>query len=225
MQDCHGDTYSVAPVGDVVYSVGHAHFCGNIGGFPESRAAPLPARAGRDQGRPGTVAPNTTDPGRLHGNFGGQPAPSLYHWFPELTPGTYTGLTQAAWSVVGNSQYVALGGEFTEVNGEPQQGLVRLALPSLVTEREGPVDTRPGTAPVITRRGTAGSATVRWIANWDPDERTLSYDVLRNGQVVGTASAARTSGPGPPCRSTDTGLSSGPPTTIRSGPAIRSGTR
>ena len=25
LQDCHGDTYSVAPVGDVVYSVGHAH--------------------------------------------------------------------------------------------------------------------------------------------------------------------------------------------------------
>ena len=35
LQDCHGDTYGVTPVGSVIYSVGHAHFCGNIGGFPE----------------------------------------------------------------------------------------------------------------------------------------------------------------------------------------------
>ena len=26
----------MAPIGDVVYSVGHAHYCANIGGFPDT---------------------------------------------------------------------------------------------------------------------------------------------------------------------------------------------
>ena len=29
IEDCHGDTYSVAPIGGVVYTVGHAHYCSN----------------------------------------------------------------------------------------------------------------------------------------------------------------------------------------------------
>jgi len=32
VEDCHGDTYSVYAVGDVVYGAGHPHYCGNIGG-------------------------------------------------------------------------------------------------------------------------------------------------------------------------------------------------
>jgi hypothetical protein len=36
LQDCHGDTYDVAPVGNTVYSVGHSHYCANIGGFPDT---------------------------------------------------------------------------------------------------------------------------------------------------------------------------------------------
>ena len=35
INDCHGDTYGVAVVGGVIYSVGHPHFCANIGGFPQ----------------------------------------------------------------------------------------------------------------------------------------------------------------------------------------------
>ena len=65
-----------------------------------------------------------------------------------------------------------------------------------------------GTAPVITA-GAQGSATVRWIANWDPDERTLSYDVLRNGQVVATASATSNFWTRPTVQASDTGLNSG----------------
>ena len=36
IEDCHGDTYDVAPVGDVVYTASHKHYCGNSGGFPET---------------------------------------------------------------------------------------------------------------------------------------------------------------------------------------------
>ncbi len=36
MEDCHGDTYSVYPAGDSVYVATHAHYCGNIGEFPQT---------------------------------------------------------------------------------------------------------------------------------------------------------------------------------------------
>ncbi|MBC7631895.1 MAG: delta-60 repeat domain-containing protein, partial [Flavobacterium sp.] len=38
VEDCHGDTYDIAPAGDVVYSASHKHYCGNIGtgGFPQT---------------------------------------------------------------------------------------------------------------------------------------------------------------------------------------------
>ena len=36
LEDCHGDSYSIQPMGDVVYLAGHAHYCGNIGAFPET---------------------------------------------------------------------------------------------------------------------------------------------------------------------------------------------
>ena len=72
INDCHGDTYGVTPVGDAIYSVGHPHFCTNIGGFPDmypraQRAMAMTKRV------TGTVATNT-QPGRS-GNFGGHPAP------------------------------------------------------------------------------------------------------------------------------------------------------
>src|SRR5690606_36777924 len=37
-QDCHGDTYDASPAGDVVYTVSHHHYCGNVstGGFPHT---------------------------------------------------------------------------------------------------------------------------------------------------------------------------------------------
>ncbi|MFT3860688.1 hypothetical protein [Micropruina sp.] len=30
VEDCHGDTYGSYPMGDVVYTVSHAHYCGNL---------------------------------------------------------------------------------------------------------------------------------------------------------------------------------------------------
>jgi len=51
---------------------------------------------------------------------------------------TYTGQTQASWSVAGNSQYVVYGGEFPSVNGMQQQGLVRFAVPALAPNKVGP---------------------------------------------------------------------------------------
>ena len=40
LQDCHGDGYDVAAAGDTVYAVGHAHFCGNTFGVPQTNPGP-----------------------------------------------------------------------------------------------------------------------------------------------------------------------------------------
>ena len=57
------------------------------------------------------------------------------------TPGTVTGQYQAGWTVDGNEQYVAYGGEFPRVNGVAQQGLVRFAVPSIAPNKFGPAAT------------------------------------------------------------------------------------
>ncbi len=190
LQDCHGDTYSVTPVGSVIYSVSHAHFCANIGGWHEF----TPRRAQRalavTKKALGTVATNS-QPGPHYGNFGGRPAPSIYNWFPDLTPGTFTGMSQAAWSVAGTPDYLVLGGEFTKVNGVAQQGLVRFARHDLAPLRQGPVDRSAATAPSV-RAVSGGAAVVSWRSNWDRDQLSLTYDVLRNGVVIRTGSGNST---------------------------------
>ncbi len=36
IEDCHGDTYSAFASLNGVYTVSHAHYCGNVGGFPQT---------------------------------------------------------------------------------------------------------------------------------------------------------------------------------------------
>lgn len=206
LQDCHGDTYDVQAIGDVVYSVGHAHYCKNIGGFPDTsprkawyRALAVTKKAA------GTVATNGQS-GSHYGNFAGQPAPSMINWFPELEPGTYTGLSQSAWSVTGNATYLVLGGEFTKVNGVKQQGLVRLAIPTKTTERQGPMLSGADLAPTASAVTTA-SATLSWTADWDRDDTDLTYEVLRDGVVVKTLTARSQFWLRPTLTFDDTGLS------------------
>lgn len=188
LQDCHGDTYSVAAVDGVVYSAGHAHYCRNIGGFPDT----IPRRAwyralAVTKAAAGTVASNG-QPGSSYGNFGGKPAPSLIHWFPDLEPGTFTGQTQSAWSVAGTSSYLLLGGEFTKVNGVQQQGLVRMAIPALAPRKQGPTSTGTDTTPSASALTPTG-ATQSWSSNSDRDDTVLTYELLRDGAVINTRTA------------------------------------
>jgi hypothetical protein len=184
LQDCHGDTYDVAPVGDIVYSVGHAHYCRNIGGFPDTKPRSIWNRALAVTRTPrGTVAKNGQPTywggTRKYGNFPGQPAPSLYDWFPDVASGNVTGLSQGAWSVVGNKSYISLGGEFPTVNGVAQQGLARLAVPKKSINRQGPVDHSSVVTP--TAVAEVGKATLSWLANWDRDDIRLTYRLVRTG--------------------------------------------
>lgn len=191
LQDCHGDTYGVAPVGNTIYVVGHAHYCANIGGFPDTSPRVRWQRAlALTKSAQGAVAPNGQTSEKWHyGNFAGQPAPALYNWFPDLTIGSYTKQYQAAWTVVGNATYISAGGEFTAVNGVAQQGLVRFAVPTKAPLEQGPQLKDSSTAPQATADAGAGVA-VSWLTNSDRDDQTLRYRVVRDGVILPTVMKA-----------------------------------
>lgn len=178
---CLGDTYDTAPIGGVLYNVSHAHNCSSIGANPEVS----PRAAQRAAAHSTTAAPS----GAVNqgGAFNGRPAPEVLHWLPTLQAGTFTGTTQAAWTVEGTPTYVVLGGEFTKVNATAQQGLVRFGISSVAPNKQGP-QARTELTPTLAPAGS-GRITVSWKASWDRDNRRLTYEVQRSAGS-GTATVA-----------------------------------
>lgn len=201
LQDCHGDTYSVHAQGDVIYSAGHAHFCGNIGGFPQEAPWQFNRALAFSKSATGTV----TDEPHGYTNFEGNPSPTLLNWFPTILDGTYTGQNQGPWSVAGNSQYLTYGGEFPSVNGTAQQGLVRFAVKELATNKRGPRVTGLNFNPTVTSPAR-GVVRVRWQANWDQDNKNLTYLVRRDSATIHTTQLESTFWERPGMTFTDTGL-------------------
>jgi hypothetical protein len=174
LNDCHGDTYDVFPVGQALYSVGHAHDCSAVGQFPETSP-----RVWHHALAWTTYATGTNKGPDSYGwNYNGWPDSSLLHWYPTLSIGSYTGQYQAAWSITGNSSYVVLGGEFPRVNGIAQQGLVRFAVSAIAPDRVAP-QASSALTPTATAQGS-GTVRVAWRATWDMDNQTLTYNVLRD---------------------------------------------
>ncbi len=176
--DCHGDTYDAFPVGEVVYTVSHAHDCKWIRSFPQKGQFAHHALAF-------TTYPTTTNigPDNYGWNYSGVGASQLLQWFPTLSIGSYTGQNQAAWTTSGNSDYIVLGGEFPSVNGVAQQGLVRFAVPSMAPNERGPV--RASDPPNPTAEALAGGQVrVTWQSAYDMDNVALTYDVYRSGTAA-----------------------------------------
>ena len=178
LNDCHGDTYSVFSADNgIVYGSGHAHFCSNIGGFPESTPRKEQRLYSMTREATGTVQRNTQN-GSGYGDFEGQPSPSLFNYFPQFDVGTASGSSQSVWSLTGNKQYLAAGGEFPKVNGKAQYGLVRFAIPSIAPNKVGPTDLGGTTNPTVAPIPGYG-ARVGWKLNWDYDDTNLTYKVVR----------------------------------------------
>ncbi|SDQ68173.1 PKD domain-containing protein [Quadrisphaera sp. DSM 44207] len=178
---CRGDTYSSYPVGGVLYAVGHAHDCSSIGVQPETS----PQTFQRAQAFTTAWTGNTNTSGK----FQGKRASEVLPWLPTLAAGTYTGQSQAAWSVAGNGTYVVLGGEFPKVNGRAQQGLVRFAVRSAAPRKEGP---QAISDMALAADGLAdGGLRISFAAAWDRDDRNLRYELLR-GPSSSPAVVART---------------------------------
>ncbi len=179
LEDCHGDTYSVAPAGNAVYVAGHPHYCGNLGGFPQTDPNWTYQRGlAFSKDVRGTIAPD------IYGyfNFDGRPRPQLLHFLPDINTGTYTGKSQGPWSVTGNADYVLYGGEFTQVNGKAQQGLVRFARSGIAPDKDGP--RLSGTNLPIKGQSFAGAIRIELLADYDRDNENLTYDLIRNGSTV-----------------------------------------
>jgi len=179
---CLGDTYDTASIGSVLYTVSHHHNCSSVGANPEVSPRAWQRAAAQTNTRAANNAVN------VGGNFNGQPAPEVLHWEPTFTTGTYTGQDQAAWTVEGTSNYVTLGGEFTEVDGADQQGLVRFAIRSIAPNLQGPVG---GSEMTPTVTGTVpGVVRVSWKGAWDRDNRRLTYTVLRGPSLASSVPVA-----------------------------------
>ncbi|WP_285241002.1 PKD domain-containing protein [Arthrobacter sp. G.S.26] len=185
IEDCHGDSYSVFPIGDVVYQAGHPHYCGNVGGFPQAEPWEFQRALAFSKKATGVLTQET------HGytNFGGNPAPSQLNWFPYMSDGTFTGQNQGPWSVSGNADYVVYSGEFTNVNSQAQQGMVRFAKSTTAPNLRGPKVTGANFAPTLSTPAP-GQVRVRWQANWDQDNENLVYEVRRDNVVIATLNQA-----------------------------------
>ena len=186
---CRGDSYSAAPVGPVLYSVSHAHDCGMVAGNPQTSPWSY------QRAMASTTAPAADGRVNTYSTFSGRRAAEILHWLPTVDAGSYTGQTQAAWSVTGSAQYVLLGGEFPRVNGIAQQGLARFAVKEVAPNKSGPAGYHTlGPALTGVSRGTVRAT---WTAAWDRDNRKLTYELLRGPQlntatVVATVTANST---------------------------------
>jgi hypothetical protein len=180
VEDCHGDTYATFPKTDVVYVSSHEHYCGNLpDGFAQTDPWTYHFVTAFSKAATGTL---TADP---HGyaNWAGNPSPSLLKWVPRLETGTFTGQFQATWTVTGNNNYVVFGGEFPTAGGQPQQGLVRYATKAIAPNKIGPEVTQSKFNPTLTSNAQ-GTVHLSWRANWDRDNEQLTYQVIRNSDLI-----------------------------------------
>ena len=181
LDNCYGSTSDVAVIGQVMYSVSHAHDCASVGGFPESvprswkrGLAETTFATGTDQAPPGS-----------NSNYSGQPVPSLLHWYPAISAGTYTGQFQGGWALAATDRYLVMGGEFTTINGKNQEGLAVFATRNIAPNKTAPVYT-PDLKPTVTS-DERGTVRVAWPATWDYDDETLTYEVLRDNSLTAIA--------------------------------------
>ncbi|GAA2737171.1 PKD domain-containing protein [Pedococcus aerophilus] len=189
VNDCLGDTYDIAPAGDVLYNASHQHDCTVIGGWPDTNPRVRWQKAAAQYSHATDIA--TKDDaygwGSTYGLIGLPYAKGL-HWYPNFAFGSYTSSRQAGWAVDASSdgQWLVYGGEFPRVNNVAQQGLVRFRTKAGAPKKSGPsYSTVPATpTPATTAVSlTSGTARVSWGSAWDQDDETLKYEVLRDNNT------------------------------------------
>ena len=185
LEPCHGDTYGIAPTKDTVYTVGHAHSCETIYGFPNMPEVrkdgqhPLYVRAMAFTNSPDiTIRHQGVVDGYQDWSTSGLKSPTIIGWYPDLEAGKVTKMSQAAYKVDVTDKYVLMVGEFIEADGKVQQGIVRYpkraGQPTLPPE--GKAETLAAKAEVT----TSGTVKVSFTATWDRDDPTLTYSLYRD---------------------------------------------
>jgi hypothetical protein len=170
---CYGDTQAVVVSNGIVYSASHTHECDPLGmpGFNPQQYHRLLAE---------TTQADATSTVNFNGVSVGSPIPVLLPWLPNTDGGPSTSYWKnGPWSIDANGSYVVVGGEFMNVNGQPQQSLTRFAergVPGAVND--GPQI--PFAAPSVVRNGQ-GQVVVTWKSTWDAQNTGLTYYVYRVG--------------------------------------------
>ena len=192
LEPCHGDTYGIAPTKEIVYTVGHAHSCETIYGFPnipevrKDGSHPLYVRAMAFTNSPDiTIRQQGVADGYQDWSTSGLKSPTIIGWYPDLEAGKVTKMSQAAYKIDVTDKYVLMVGEFIEADGKVQQGIVRYprraGQPTLPPE--GKAENLAARAEVT----TSGSVKVSFTATWDRDDPTLTYSLYRDNETTPVA--------------------------------------
>lgn len=188
LEPCHGDTYGIAPTKEMVYTVGHAHSCETIYGFPNMPEVrkdgphPLYVRAMAFTNSPDiTIRSQGVVDGYQDWSTSGYKSPMIVGWYPDLEAGKVTGMSQAAYKVDVTDKYVLMVGEFIEAAGTGQQGVVRY--PRRERQRTQPPEGKAETLAVKAEVTTSGSVKVSFTATWDRDDPILTYSLYRDDET------------------------------------------
>ncbi|MEU4286582.1 fibronectin type III domain-containing protein [Kribbella sp. NPDC026596] len=172
---CLGATEAIKAIGNWLYKGSHAHDCSADGGF------------GDKTGMHHLLVESTVD-----GKLGS--------WFPNTDAGGETLVGPLAFVSGGNDLWA--GGDFTEVNGVPQQGLTRFT-----NGPGGALPAVPGAPTVSSSR--ANKVTVSFATVVDTDNTVLTYALYRGETRIGTWSRYSYPWTNPTVTTfTDSGLSS-----------------
>ncbi|UQX03075.1 LamG-like jellyroll fold domain-containing protein [Streptomyces sp. RerS4] len=163
---CLGATQYVLPYDGVLYSSSHAHDCSTELEFPDGKRHYLLAQPTDHTG----AAPAPVD-GFVRG-------PRKLGWHPNANDGVGEGIGPRVMSVAEKNglTYMWVGGEFTLINGKPQQALTRFASTGDVGAPTTPVASAASVKP--------GEAQVRWRTSYDQDDSKLTYRIHRNGSAT-----------------------------------------
>ncbi len=150
---CLGATQAVVVYNNLLYSGSHAHDCSSMGQWV-------------DGPRWHFIAQSVSNP------------PTMQPWFPNTNEGLGEGIGPRDMAVAPTSSgtYLWSVGEFTTVNGQPQQGVTRFG---------GAPDTVAPSMPTpYVSSPQAGQVRVAWKQSLDTDDATLTYRVFRDGGSV-----------------------------------------
>ncbi|MCY0957539.1 LamG-like jellyroll fold domain-containing protein [Streptomyces sp. H27-H5] len=169
---CLGATQFVLPYDGVLYSSSHAHDCSLEGQFPDGKRNFLLAQLTDHEG----AAPAPVD--------GFVRSPRKLGWHPTANDGLGEGIGPRVMAIAekNDTKYMWVGGEFTLINGRPQQALTRFSSKGDVGAPTTPVAGAGSVKP--------GEAQVRWRTSYDQDDSKLTYRIYRNGSGTAIATVA-----------------------------------
>ncbi|WP_371407790.1 fibronectin type III domain-containing protein [Kribbella sp. NBC_00662] len=173
---CRGATEAIKAIGNWLYKGSHAHDCSADGAFPDKT------------GMHHLLVYST-----ITGKLG--------PWFPNTDAGGETLVGPLAFASGGNDLWA--GGDFTEVNGVPQEGLTRFT-----SAPGGAAPVKPAAPKVASAR--ANKVTISFPTVLDRDNIALTYVLYRGTTRIGTWSRSSNSWTKPTVTTvTDPGLTSG----------------